>query len=491
MLKNSHKILFSGKTPTRGHSRSYGMPIGTGIAPSMKAKSLPRPCRGEIRIAGNFLYDTLLFQQFLSKCCCCDRVDILPARRSETTDHGKLSQVFDDDPDSYREVINDCPELVAGRPIYGIRYLGIAVLLLTGWCSAVAQGLKTLQLPAIGDTLYHFVDDLPRHIDVSAAGANKFWNLSNLKAPYIQLRLVAAPSEGQHYAAFPKADIMMLDQQGHESYYASSTNALNSLGGTSFLLGSTEIEGHWSYASEMPLGLTRMVYGAHRDHSAAFEATFEVGQLPDQVREVLPNRVDSIRWQADISRHIETDGWGRVQIPGGQYEAVRVKIIDEAKHFIEVKRNGGAWEAVSAEVNDVMSDLFTKVSYHFISDSHPQPVASVYVDNDNKPIFVHYMADVYQAQYYQTATDGQWLYAYPNPAFSTVRFKIFDRRPGRYEIQFYNILGKRLFKRTYDISGTQTVELNIGQLEKGTYLYSLVDANGNKLITKRLIVLKP
>ena len=73
----------------------------------------------------------------------------------------------------------------------------------------------------------------------------------------------------------------------------------------------------------------------------------------------------------------------------------------------------------------------------------------------------------------------------------TVRFKLFDLDAGQYQIRFYNILGKRLFERTYDLAGTETIELNIGHLEKGTYLYSLLDKNGNKLITKRLIVLKP
>ena len=34
----------------------------------------------------------------------------------------------------------------------------------------------------------------------------------------------------------------------------------------------------------------------------------------------------------------------------------------------------------------------------------------------------------------------------------------------------------------------ETVEVNLSNFDKGTYLYSLVDKNGTKLITKRLIV---
>lgn len=346
-------------------------------------------------------------------------------------------------------------------------------------------------MPAIGDTLYYFIDELPKHINTSTAGANAFWNFNTLKAPYIEYLTVADPSERMNQANFAEASMVLVDQDGYESYLQTRGRGVVALGGTIFQLGRRRIAGIWKYSGDEVPYIPRLTNGKTIQIKTGFDIIFSVSELPREIKEGLSNNADSIRWEVDIDREIRSDGRGKIQIPGGQYEVEKIKVADHGHHSIMVYRKVSGWEEAAPEVRDLLVELYQPISFHFLNDAYSQPVASVYAGQDEQPVYVRYMAESYQAQYYETSTAGQWLYAYPNPAFSTVRFKIFDITPGQYEIHFFNILGKQLFRRTYEISGNQTIELEIGQLEKGTYLYSLVDANGNKLITKRLIVLKP
>ena len=41
------------------------------------------------------------------------------------------------------------------------------------------------------------------------------------------------------------------------------------------------------------------------------------------------------------------------------------------------------------------------------------------------------------------------------------------------------------------INNDTTINLNVSDLRKGTYLYSIIDARGNTLVTKRVMIVRP
>ena len=92
-----------------------------------------------------------------------------------------------------------------------------------------------------------------------------------------------------------------------------------------------------------------------------------------------------------------------------------------------------------------------------------------------------------------TSSDNQLpgIYAYPNPSIVNVRFEFSNLNPDNYKLKIFNILGIEVWSEEYYINGNRTTKVNVGNLKKGTYLYSLVDSKGKTISTKRLVVIKP
>ncbi len=351
--------------------------------------------------------------------------------------------------------------------------------------------MKAPPAPEPGDTLFYFTDDLPKMIDVRSDGPDQFWNYAFLKAPYIEFNQVEAAASGKQHKSLPESELMIVNPQGQEEYYAYDDQwGLTLLGGNNLTLGSGSINNRWSLDNGLPLEGVKLNYTEEMDVSSTMKSKVSINRLSTDIQQALGKEVDTVMIQAGISRNIVADAWGRLQIPGGAYDVIRYRVTDLVEYDISTKSAGAGW--IDVEVpNTGEFATRTMVSFHYISDQYAQPVASVQMNPNGNPGEVRYMADPLYAYSYKTATPGQWLYAYPNPALSVVRFKLFDVRPGKYQIRFYNILGKLLFEESYEMDGEETIDLNIAQLQRGTYLYSLVDSNGNKLITKRLAVLKP
>jgi len=82
--------------------------------------------------------------------------------------------------------------------------------------------------------------------------------------------------------------------------------------------------------------------------------------------------------------------------------------------------------------------------------------------------------------------------AYPNPAIFDVRFEFMNLKPGTYQLKIYNLLGVAVLDTSYHIkSGSQVEKMDVSELRKGTYLYSLVGPDGKTIATKRLIIIRP
>ena len=83
------------------------------------------------------------------------------------------------------------------------------------------------------------------------------------------------------------------------------------------------------------------------------------------------------------------------------------------------------------------------------------------------------------------------VYAYPNPAINDARFEFTNLNRDTYTLKIYNILGAEVLKKQYFVNGTRTEKVDLTDLRKGTYLYSLIDSKGKTLTTKRLMIIRP
>lgn len=72
---------------------------------------------------------------------------------------------------------------------------------------------------------------------------------------------------------------------------------------------------------------------------------------------------------------------------------------------------------------------------------------------------------------------------YPNPTFDNITVKLEDRNMEG-EVVLINILGKEMLRTTFDKG---TVSLSLQGFESGLYLISLVDQDGAKISTKKIM----
>jgi hypothetical protein len=63
---------------------------------------------------------------------------------------------------------------------------------------------------------------------------------------------------------------------------------------------------------------------------------------------------------------------------------------------------------------------------------------------------------------------------------------------GKYQLKIFNILGVPVRQMEVDVDDPrETITLDLGELQRGTYLYRLQDAFGRTIKTKRVVLIQP
>jgi hypothetical protein len=341
--------------------------------------------------------------------------------------------------------------------------------------------MSQARAPRVGDTLYYQTDELPHRIIISPPGQDQLWNFTSLLAPFLQTEIVAGSNE----------QIMVGQQDDQKDTYEVQEDGLIWKRSSSLVVGKTQINHLWQSEEGIPLPSWEMAYQEDRDFEALYSCTFSAGDAPRVWQKAIPAGTDSLKVLLLINRSMTADATGMLMLTGGSRHSVqRIRVEDLVNKKLMGKKNG-SWADIgnSSGLTDLLPEK--TLSYQFISKQGGGTVCNVKTDQSGKPTLVQFSIPKEQAALMKKLVPSQWLFAYPNPALSVVRFKFLDVPAGRYVIRFYDILLRNLLEKEYQVSGDETVEININHLVKGTYLFSLIDENGKKVVTKRLIVIKP
>lgn len=351
------------------------------------------------------------------------------------------------------------------------------------------------QLPQAGDTVFFSIDNLPATIQVGVPGENLRWDFSTLQAPYVRRTSWLSVDQGERPDLFPQADLLLPQGDRIESYYQlrEQGQALYRLGALSSDLLDLGIEGTVTYSRPELYMRTPLLYGSRYDHTYAFTQTIAAEELPDFLLEELPISPDSFRVSLIAERQDAVDAWGRLLIPGGFYDVLREKRTTVQRLKLEAKLGPFPW----SDVTDLLSDEDfpnerTVVEYYFFSNETQNPVAIVEMGPEERFVRRVIFRSSPQTTTIREISDLQpGVYAFPNPAIITVRFEFTNLPPGNYQLSIRNILGIEVWREDYYLNGNRTERVDISNLRKGTYLYSLKDDQGKILATKRLVVVRP
>lgn len=370
-----------------------------------------------------------------------------------------------------------------------VLYLSLAIPYLT-----TAQiTITSDNFPRPGDTLLTAVDNLPYQIQLSAPGGDQVWDFTSLKAPYIRQRVVRPASEGKQSSFFDDAQLVVHLEENLEAYYKITADAVELVGCYGIDPLQLGLDLLTRFHQPMVSRRAPMNYFDVNEQEVKLAVPFSTDGLPSSVMMRFPITPDSLRLRMTINRSDIVDAWGTLTIPSGNYEVLREKRMEIRQVSLDAKIGTSDWQDISNTLTAGQSiGKDTVLSYQFFSKKLVEPVAVLYVDPNSERITrAEYKSVGFSQLVHDLDAAQAGIYAFPNPAIQDVRFEFSNLIPGKYDLKIFNILGLEVWSKRYKINGNKTEKIDLSTLDKGTYLYSLVDQRGKTLATKRLIIVRP
>lgn len=352
--------------------------------------------------------------------------------------------------------------------------------------------------PAVGDTLRTAVDGAPEGIQITGPGGNQMWDFSSLQGVVAEA-VIRPASEGMNADLFPNANLLFPigdDGMGGESYATTNASSYQLTGYVGPDPANLGIIVRVPFSPPIIERRSPMNFFDVNNTEYAILVAFPTDSLPSEITNDLPIVPDSIRLRVAANRTDVVDGWGTLTIPGGTYEVLREKRTEIRETIVEARVGIGPF-ATWVDVTEFLGSDFlgpdTLTTYLFVSNQEKENIAEVTVTNDAEeaPISVTYKSNDVITNVRYVNTGRADIFAYPNPAINNVRINFLNITPGNYTFRIFNILGKEVVNKKYNINGNRTVGIDIDTLQKGTYLYNLTDGRGKILKTKRLMVIRP
>ena len=333
---------------------------------------------------------------------------------------------------------------------------------------------------------------------ISPQGTNQqTWDYSSLSyaAPTLRDSFFDA-NIGPNSNLFPNAELVQING-AIEQYYNVTADKQELVG----------------YAGEDPVGLGIFVNAKYEpaslyrsaplalfaqiNNSSSISFAVDADQLPDSlINKLGAFAPDSIRVSIETTRTGGADAYGEMTIPGGTYTVLRLNLTDYRDTKISGKYSLG-WVDITGAVLSNLPNLEgvgkdTLKHFDFISNTEKEVISSVYVDNQTDEVLrVIYKANIVSATTNLDAPRPS-LSAYPNPVENEVMFRLDHIPTGKYTIKIFNILGSAVWQKQYRVDANKRlIWENLSDLNKGTYLLSLVNENNITLSTQRLVVIRP
>ena len=351
--------------------------------------------------------------------------------------------------------------------------------------------------PVAGDSLVFAVDNQPLGMNpASAPGGPQVWDFTTLQKED-NLSVVYRPAAaGGQVASFPGADLVVIGQG--ETYFNSTNSKLEVLG---YSGGDPSGFGLNIVAKFNPVIVERsspMNFFDISQQTTNLSLPFSTDGLPDSLFNGAPFIPDSIRLRINTQRLAVVDGFGTCQIPGGTYPVLRQKRTEYTTTGMDVLVPFLGWVDLGTLLGGGggggiggFLGTDTTVTYRFYSNTEKEEIAIATMSTDLTTIESIQFKNISTSPTVEPTFSMGGIQAFPNPAVESVRFDCTNLAPGEYTLKMFNIIGKCVWKKNYTLSGNTSFRVDLDDFKKGTYIYSLVDKQGNAVGTKRLVVLKP
>jgi len=358
----------------------------------------------------------------------------------------------------------------------------IVSILCFAWCfSALGQQMNWSRLTE--DTLYYASEYLPDNLMVTPPGPGQVWDFRALRAPYALSRriVVTGEKENNTYAHLINGKqseaILTVSGKASQTIQVIEPNPVCPGKRLNYTLTPAKkpfyhgiLGGSYSYKGKM-----QSTFAWPRDFTCQFKPS------------ILP---DSCRITITIDEQIIVDGEGTLYLPSEVNGAYR-QLIEEKRTVKVETLKGSVWQDVTSKVPGLQLITYKEIQ-RFVSSGTGIPLVDIELKDDMKPVSITFKTHPLVTRIAAEEPNRPDVFAYPNPSFDVVRFQMSDLRYGKYKIRIFNILGVPVRELEIDVDHPRkTVSMDLGDLERGTYLYRLQDSFGRTIRTKRVVLIQP
>lgn len=371
------------------------------------------------------------------------------------------------------------------------KYIYTAVISM--FCTAMIGQITVTNstFPEAGDTLFTILDT-ESNISIGDAGENVTWDYRSLAGPFVRETRFLEASEGMASENFPDADLVSLTANEQETYYKSFSNKIIEIGRAGEFIPGFDIP--VVYEENPTYRRAPISYGDVDDDESIASVDVGADIIPAELLEGAPFEFDSIRISLISNSESEVDAWGIVRLPDGDYDVIRDKVTTTSDTKLFAKLAVIGWFDITSLVGGIegIGDAIGVVettTYNYYSAEDKEIIVSVTTDDQDMIASVEYKGDAIISDIKVVTPNYSMITAYPNPSFGSVSVQMVNYPLGEYRMKVYNVVGKELWAESYQLRSNRVFKADLMHLRKGTYLYSIFDKNGKKLVTKRIAII--
>lgn len=228
------------------------------------------------------------------------------------------------------------------------------------------------------------------------------------------------------------------------------------------------------------------------DHKGSY--SYQVNYLDEELQAILEGSGATALWVSfALNNKYERLGTTKAILPQEEINCLTVQNTESYIPTGFMIMVNGEWQKLGGEMQMQVLDQFVPVTLrkiHFINNGQKREVGQLIVDPADKNKFVagYYLYDIAFTNLMSCNEEGG-IYVFPNPSYGEFNIKMYDFPEGEYTLKVFNIVGKEIKSEPITMSGNMLVPIYLYNIHKGSYIYSIEDENGNRLETKRLMIM--
>lgn len=362
-------------------------------------------------------------------------------------------------------------------------------------------------LPTPGDVIEYVADEDFKDVDFKGNIRGKTeWDFTNLDYSHGETTVkVLSIDKSKNKDRYPESDLIIKEDEESEEFYE-----IQDVDGkyiTKKIMQNGVIgKSYYSYGLPVDVKLkgnslyivSGIKVGDNIRHEYKFTTINPSSAFVDiGVTNLASFGIDSVKILSTIKQDFEVDAYGKMKLPKAEYDVVRIRQTSDIYTTLELKYATGGWIKTNPDIfGEEIGSIFGNrqlTQYTFYSEGYHLPIVNVFLTDVKFGGFNDRVFFLKEAAPEKTSTKDivseDSFKVYPNPTMGDVTFERSGSR-GKLKVSIYNIIGKKIEEYQFK-AGQNKMNVNLSHLQKGTYIYSIIDQYGYKLLTKRLLVLNP